>query len=83
MSRQEFKALRPIWDQCMLDCGFVQMNFKDTWHMTGKRSSLTYLYYCTKPEMVSGINNVTNLLSEHDGVTLNLHTTITRNISQF
>ena len=78
MSRQEIKALSPIWDQCMLDCGLVQMNFKDTLHMPGKRLCLLDLYYCTKPEMVSDINNVTNFLSEHDGVTLNLHTKIIR-----
>ena len=73
-NRPELKALTPIWDKCMLECGFIQLNFKDTWHMPGKRSSLLDLFYTTKPQMISGVANVTNILSEHDGVTLNLHT---------
>ena len=83
LSRPEMKALCPIWDKCMIDNGFIQMNFKDTWHMPGKRSSLLDLYYCTTPDKVSGISNVTNLLLEHDGVTLNLHTKILRHRPQF
>lgn len=83
MRRPEMKALSPIWDKCMLDCEYVQMNHTDTWHIPGKRSNLLDLYYCTKPDNVSGINNVTNLLSGHDAVMLNLHTKTIRNNPQF
>merc|ERR1711954_542215 len=31
-------------------------------------------FYCTKPELVSNVDNTTNLLSEHDGVNLHIHT---------
>ena len=82
-NRPELKALTPIWDQCMLDCGLIQLNFKNTWHMPGKRPSLLDLYYTTKPQMISGVENVTNMLSEHDGVKLNLHTKNLRVRPQF
>merc|ERR1711954_623272 len=42
-------------------------------HMPGKRSSLLDLFYCTKPELISNVENTTNLLSEHDGVNLHIH----------
>ena len=68
------RALAPIWEECISDNNLIQLNFKDTWHMPGKRSSLLDLFYCTKPELVSNVDNTTNLLSEHDGVNLHIHT---------
>ena len=74
LSRPELKALSPIWDLCMLENNLTQINFKNTWHMVGKHSSLLDLYYCTAPEVINGVTNVTNILSEHDGIKLNIHT---------
>ena len=39
--------------------------------MAGRKLSLLDLFYSTKPDKTDGISNVTNLLSKHDGVTLN------------
>ena len=41
--------------------------------MPGRKLSLLDLFYSTKPDKTDGISNVTNLLSKHDGVTLNVH----------
>merc|ERR1711954_299442 len=67
-------ALAPIWEECISDNNLIQLNFKDTWHMPGKRSSLLDLFYCTKPELISNVENTTNLLSEHDGINLHINT---------
>ena len=44
LSRPELRALCPIWDKCILENNLTQINFKNTWHMPGKRSSLLDLY---------------------------------------
>lgn len=46
--------------------------------MPGRKLSLLDLFYSTKPDKTDGISNVTNLLSKHDGVTLNLDNKETR-----
>ena len=74
LSRPELRALAPIWEECITDNNLIQQNFKDTWHMPGRRSSLLDLFYSSKPELISNIENTTNLLSEHDGVSLNINT---------
>ena len=42
--------------------------------MPGRKSSLLDIFYSTIPDKADGIENVSNLLSEHDRVKLNLHT---------
>ena len=42
--------------------------------MPGKKLSLLDLYYTNCPNLIDGVANVLNLLSEHDGVVINLHT---------
>merc|ERR1711954_440506 len=44
------------------------------WHMPGRRSSLLDLFYSSKPELITNIENTTNLLSKHDGVSLHINT---------
>merc|ERR1711954_552990 len=73
-SRPELRALTPIWEECISGNNLIQLNFKDTWHMPGRRSTLLDLFYCTKPELISNVENTTNLLSEHDRVNLHIHT---------
>ena len=51
--------------------------------MPGRKLSLLDLFYSTKPDKTDGISNVTNLLSKHDGVTLNLDNKETRAKPQF
>ena len=51
--------------------------------MPGRKLSLLDLFYSTKPDKTDGISNVTNLLSKHDGVTLNLHNKETHAKLQF
>ena len=46
--------------------------------MPGRKLSLLDLFYSTKPDKTDVISNVTNLLSKHDGVTLNVHNKETR-----
>ena len=69
----ELKPLIPIWEKCLINSNLIQMNFNNTWHMPRKWPSLLDSSYCNKPEKVSNVANVTNLLSEHDAVTLNFH----------
>ena len=42
--------------------------------MPGKKPLLLDLYYTNCPNLIDGVANVLNLLSEHDGVVINLHT---------
>ena len=68
LSRPEFRALCTIWDTFMLENKLSQINFKNMCHCVGKKSSLLNLFYCTAPKTINGILNVSNILSEHDGV---------------
>ena len=66
-SRRELRALFPLWEQCKLDNDICQLNFKNTWHRAGKRSSLLDLYFSNVPRLIDGVQNVVNSLSKHDG----------------
>ena len=72
--RNDIKALASIWEEFISDNDLTQLNFKPTWHMPGKKPSLLDLYYTNCPNLIDGVANVLNLLSEHDGVIINLHT---------
>lgn len=72
--RPEIKDLSPIWDKRMLKNGLAQVNFENTWHRPGKRSSLLDLFYTTDPNNIDGVENTVNTLSEHDAMKINLHT---------
>ena len=66
LERNDLKALAPIWEEFISDRELTQLNFKPTWHMPGKKSSLLDLYYANCPNLIDGVANVLNLLSEHD-----------------
>jgi len=68
------RALSPIWDMCFLENQLVQINFKNTWHRAGEKSSLLDLIYLTVPQTTDGVVNTPNVLSEHDCVKIDLHT---------
>ena len=74
LSRPELKALYPIWEQCIIDNDLCQMNRKNTWHRPGKRSSLLDIFFSNCPNLIDGVQNMVNTLSEHDGVRVNFHT---------
>ena len=82
-NRPEMKALKPIWEKCVLDNNLQQINFKNTWHMPGCKSSLLDLFYVSKPELAENISNDTNITSEHDRVIFNHHTKEVRSNPQF
>ena len=44
------------------------MNYENTWHRWGRRSSLLDIFYTNKPHRIKETKNIVNILSEHDGV---------------
>merc|ERR1711954_407544 len=70
----DLKALEPTWEQFISEFNMSQINFKPTWHMPGKSPSLLDIYYADCPNQIDCVKNVSNLLSEHDGVYMQIHT---------
>ena len=68
LDRPELKALEPTWEQFVSDFNLTQINHKPTWHMPGKSPSLLDIFYADCPNQIDCVQNVTNLLSEHDAV---------------
>merc|ERR1712112_444009 len=63
--------MSPIFDHIISHNSLAQMNFKNTWHRPGRKSSLLDLFYTDKPHRVTKIQNTVNILSEHEGVVMN------------
>ena len=70
MLRPDLRVITPIMDEIINRNNLAQLNFDSTWHRPGKKSSLLDLFYTDRPERVSNVQNVTNICSEHDGVSM-------------
>ena len=74
LRRPEVRALTPILEDIMMSQNIAQLNFIPTRHQNGCNSSLFDLFLSNIPERISNVENFTNITSEHEGVSMILHT---------
>ena len=64
MVRPDLRVVTPIFEDIINKKGLAQMNFENTWHKPGQKSSLLDMFYTNKPHRVTNVTNMTNELSE-------------------
>ena len=74
LRRPELRALTPILEEFAMSRNIAQLNHKPTRHQSGCNSSLLDLFLTNIPERATNIENFTNITSEHEGVSMILHT---------
>ena len=74
MRRPDLRALIPIWEDFTMTNNLAQLNHKPTRHQSGCNSSLLDLFLTNVPERATNIENFNNITSEHEGVSMILHT---------
>ena len=81
--RADLKAIKPIFVDCLTKNNLALVNKEPTWFRVGKRESLLDLFIVSHPHHVLNCNNVTNMLSEHAGVKLDLNISLELQKQQF
>ena len=55
LKRPKIKALMPILEDCLDRNNLKQINFKPTWHMPGKPSSLLDIFFSNASQRMDGV----------------------------
>ena len=72
MSRPDLRVITLLFDEAVNKTELAQLNFLNTWHRVGKRSSLLDVFLSNKPHRATEIVNVENMMSEHERILLQL-----------
>ena len=61
-----------MFDDIVNNNDMAMINKEPTWHRPGRRRSLLDLYTVDNSHLITKTENVTNILSEHSGVTIDI-----------
>ena len=81
--RADVRAVKPIFTDCLGRNNLAVMNKEPTWFRPGKRDSMLDLFILSHPHHCAKIANITNTLSEHAGVTIEVNLNLNTQKKQF
>ena len=81
--RADLRELKPMMKNLIISNNLALINTQPTWFRPGRQRSLLDIYLMSHPFHVIKCNNVTNMLSEHDGVLLELNLSLEMRKAQF
>merc|ERR1711954_344041 len=81
--RADIRELKPMIKDLMIRNNLALINTEPTWYRPGRRRSLLDIFLMNHPHHVVKCNNVHNMLSEHDGVVLELNISLEMRKPQF